>query len=155
MARAIVFLVTTCALVFANSAVFVFVDGATGYLADLLVLAHDQTVKVEAWGGFLLQRAGGDQFLKVLDCLSIDGVTVKIRAWRQVDLGPRDVQKAQRVSGRQRARFFSIDDVVRHTCHVFAAVSLRTQSTKGTNNRHRSSCRLHCGLNEGLWNSRL
>src|SRR6185369_9349802 len=146
--RAIVFLVTTGALVFANRAVVVFVDGATSYDADLLVLAHDQTIKIKTRLGFLFQRTRGNQFLKVLDCLSIDGVAVQIRALRQVDLGPRYMQKAQRISVSQSTRFFSVDDVVRHTCHFLGAVSLRTQSTKGTNNRHRSSCRLHAdGVN--------
>jgi hypothetical protein len=46
VACAIVFFVAACAFVFADRVVVVFVDGAAGDDADLLVLAHDQAVEV-------------------------------------------------------------------------------------------------------------
>ena len=54
----------------------------------------------------LLQR------LEVLGRPLVDRVGVRIGARRQIDLGARDVQKAERVAGGERARFVGVDDVV-------------------------------------------
>src|SRR5215208_1253684 len=51
------------------------------------------------------------------------------------------MQETERISVRKSPCFFSVDDVVRHTGYHLGPLRLRTQSTKGTNNRHRSSYR--------------
>ena len=48
VSRAIIFLVAPRAFVFANDVAVVFIDRATGNDANLLVIAHDQAVEIEA-----------------------------------------------------------------------------------------------------------
>src|SRR5215217_1313795 len=139
MTCAIVFFVAACSLMFTNRAVVVFVDRGAGDNADLLVVTHDEPVKIEGWLVLFFQRGGGDQFFKVLDCFSIDDVAVDVCVRRQVDFGPRHVQETERLSFRERARFVSVNYVVRYACHFLGALRLWTQSTKGTNDRHESS----------------
>ncbi len=107
--------------------------------ADLLVLAHDQPVEIKTRFGFFLERRFGDQLFEILNRLAIDRVAVKIRSRRQIDLGPRHVQKAEWIAVCESACFFGVHDVVRHARYSLGALGWRTQSAKGTNNRHKSS----------------
>jgi hypothetical protein len=125
--------------VFTDHVVVVFIDRATSHDADLLVLAHDEPVEVQARFSLLLQRSFGDELLKIFNGFSINGVAVKIGSGRQIDLGPRHVQKAEWLTLREGTRFFSVHDVVRDTGYSLGALGRRTQSAKGTNYRHKSS----------------
>jgi hypothetical protein len=44
---------------------------------------------------------------------------------RQIDLGPRDVQETQRITGRKRPRFGAVDDVVGHRRHAGRSIRHR------------------------------
>src|ERR1700730_10504353 len=49
------------------------------------------------------------------------------------------MQETQRIPRREGTSFFTIDDVIRNAGYCLGPLGRRTQSVKGTNNRHRSS----------------
>ena len=114
MPRAIVFLVAPRALVLLDDVAVVFVEAKAGRQAGLLVAAHaaaDRNTRSAR-----LRRRADDalQQVEIRGGPLVDRVGVRIRAWRQLDLGPRDAEKTQRVAVGERARFVGVDDVVGH-----------------------------------------
>ena len=112
MTGAVVFLVATRVLVFANDIAVVIVDGKATRQTDLGMTAHAQPIDVESRRLLDKQRCRGFQPLKVLHPRGIDIVSVKIGSRWKIDLRSRHVEKAQRISGGQCARFICVDNVV-------------------------------------------
>src|SRR5262249_5584460 len=65
-----------------------------------------------------------------------DGGGVRIAAVRQLELGTRDSEKAERVATGQRARFVGADDVVGNGCNLRRVGRFWPQRTKGIKRRH-------------------
>ncbi len=112
MARAVVLLIGPSALVLADEVSVVLVHGEGGGDAHLRVLAHDETVDVEARLVLFDECALRFEALEVLARFLVDLVRVDVRPFGQVDLGARDVEEAQGVPGGQRARLLGVDHVV-------------------------------------------
>src|ERR1019366_1941144 len=99
------------ALVLLDDVPIVFAERVTSRHADLLVRAHPQSVKVHAGLVFDDER-GLLQGVEIAGRTLVDAGRVRIGTGRQLELGARDAQEAQRVAGRQRARLIGIDDIV-------------------------------------------
>ena len=109
---AVVFLVAAGPLVLADDVRLILVDRKTTGDAGLLVRTHPQPVEIERRRIIYHERRALAQCHKVLTRFRIDPGRVRIRVGRQIDLGARDVQKAQGICGNQLARFFGTDDIV-------------------------------------------
>ena len=110
--RAVVFLVAPRALVLLDDVLLVLVDREASGNAGLLVRTHLQPVEIERRRLLDGQRRRPAQLLEILAPALIDGGRVGIRSRREVDLGPRDVQKTQGIARGELTRFFGVDDVV-------------------------------------------
>ena len=62
-----------------------------------------------------------------------------VGAGSQIDLGPRDVQKAQRIACGQRPGFVAADNIVGNRCHGRGSFGGRTQRGERINGRHEPS----------------
>ena len=80
MTRAIVLFIAPRALVFANDVTVVLIDGTAGDDADLFVVAHDQTIEIQARCFFLLKRAFFDELFEVCERLRVHLIAVDLRA---------------------------------------------------------------------------
>ena len=108
VARAVVFLVLPRLLVLLHDVAVVLVDRVAGREAGLLVRAHAQAVEVHRGLGFLDHRwrVSAAKFARRRP---VDGVGVRIGVRRQVDLGARHVQEAQRALPAASARASSVE----------------------------------------------
>ena len=112
MTRAIVLFVAPRALVFLDQVVVVLVHRVGGCHAGLHVRVHAQLVHIETWLVFEHERRGRSQPAEILSRLGVHRLVIWIRTGRQIDLGTRDVQKAQEISVSKCGSFFRIDDIV-------------------------------------------
>ncbi len=133
---AVVFFVRPRAFVLLDHVVVVLVERVAGRNASLRHVAHLQAVDVDA-GRFLDdERCLLLQTVEVLDRLSVHRVAVGIGVARAVDLGPRHMEKAQRISVGQRASFVSVDDVVGYGGDARRGGRSRTKRAKRRESRH-------------------
>jgi hypothetical protein len=100
------------------------------------MLAHHESIEIEARFGVHLQRALFDQSLKILARTFIDSVAVNVRAFGQINFGARYMQQAQRITGGQRARLLRINHVIGHTRHLLDSLDRRAQSAERINDSH-------------------
>ncbi len=110
--RAVVLLVAPGVLVLLDQALVVLVERVAGGEADLLVAAVAETIEVEARLGLDEERRRPPELRQVCRRPRVDLVPVGVGAGGQVDLGPGDVQEAQRVACRQRPRLLRAHHVV-------------------------------------------
>src|SRR5437773_8808881 len=61
---------------------------------------------------------------------------MRVSALRHIDLRPRHMQKTQEITCCERARFVSVNHVIRNTGYLAGTIRLRTQSTKRTYDGH-------------------
>jgi hypothetical protein len=99
VARAIVLLVAPGSLVFLDDVLFVLVDREASGHACLLVRSHPQAIEVERRRVLDDEGCLGPQRGQIVARLLVDTVRVRVCSWRQIDLGPRDVEKAEQVAG--------------------------------------------------------
>ena len=120
---------------FLDDVAVVFVNRKAGRQAGLGVAAHAEAIEIHT--GFLLQREGAlTECLEIARGPLVDLGGVGIGGRRQLELGPRDTQKAEWVAVGQRARFVGIDDIVRNSCDAGSGLWFRAQRTEGLERRH-------------------
>jgi hypothetical protein len=88
-------------------------------------------VNVEAWSGLAHEHADGLKLEKILPRLRVDGIAVRIRARRQVNFGPVDMQEAARPASGECGGFGGVDDIIRHAGHLGDVRWNRDQTLKG------------------------
>ena len=115
--RAVVLLVHARVLVLLDHAGVVVVQAEAARDARLHVPAHRQSIDVEADVVLRHEWRRLAQRVEVLVGRAGRRVVVRCHRGRQVDLGPRHVEKAQRIGG-QRPGFLRRDDVVGHRRHA-------------------------------------
>ena len=116
--------------------VVVLVDREACGDAGLRMRAHLQAIDVKRRRVFFDERRARSQIAKVLGRAFVDLVGMRIGARRQIDLGARDVQKAQRVAVGQRPRLVGAHDVVRNSGHRRGRMGRGTQRCEGKNGSH-------------------
>ena len=125
MTRAVVFLVAPGPLVLLDDAAVVLVERKAGGHTGLLVRAIAQAIHVDA--RFVLDDERGPlQRFEIPDRPRVDLVAVRIGVRRQLELGPRHTQKAQRVAAGLHARFFGRDDIVGNGRNAAGIFGVRT-----------------------------
>ena len=133
---AIIFLVFACALVLSNYIRIVFIYRAAGSDSGLNMIAHTKAIDVKARSFFDEQRCFGLELFEVLGGFAIDCIGVNVYAVRQVDLWPRDVQKAERIPGGKLASLVSINDVIRHCRYRLRFCRCWAKRSKSANGCH-------------------
>ena len=94
---------------------------------------HDHAVDVVGGLALTNEHAVGDEPREAARALRVGFVGVGRAAFRQVDLGPRDVQEAPRPAGDERSRFLGVDDVVGRSDDLGRAGSRRPQCGERAN----------------------
>ena len=135
VAGAIVFLVAPRPFVLLDDVLVVFGEGKAGGQPHLLVRAHPQTIEVDARLGLEHQRLLL-QPAEVGFGPRVDRVSVRIGLLRQLDLGSRHPQEAQRIAIGQRSRLVGIDDVVGDCGDAGRIGRIGTQRTEGMQSGH-------------------
>jgi hypothetical protein len=115
---------------------FVLVERVAGRHAGLRHVIHAQPIDIEARRVLNDQRGLLPQPLEVPDRLLIHGGIVRIEVAWAVDLCPGHMEKAQRISGRQRTCFVSVDDVVGYRRDTRRGGRSRTKRAKRRESRH-------------------
>ena len=133
--RAIVFLVAARALVLLDDVAVVLVDGEARGETGLDVAPHLQPVEIDARLVLHDQRVFPER-RKIVRRATVHGVCVWIGAGRQLELGARHAQEAQRVAVGERAGLVGADNVVGNGCDAGGIGCVRTQRTKRMKRRH-------------------
>ncbi len=127
MTHAVVLLVGPRELVLAHAIRLVRAHRGRQRDAGLLVVGGAHAVDVVGRRGVADQHARLAQPIEGGPGLSVDGVGVGVRVPRQVDLRPRDVEKARGPAGRELAGLVGADDVVRRCGDLGRVVGARAQ----------------------------
>ncbi len=133
----IVFLVLPRALVLPDDVAVVLGERIARRHAGLAVPVRIQMVEIQRRVSFLHHGRVALEGPVSFGGSAINDVAVGIGAGRQVDLGPRHVQKAQRAGARQGARFLDVDDVVGNGRDMRRGGRIGANSTEGSDDSHR------------------
>jgi hypothetical protein len=96
--RAVVFLVAARALVLLDDVALVFVDEEAAGDAGLDVGPHAQPVEVKRRLSLGDERRAAAQRGEIRRRAGVDGIAVRVGPLRQIDLGPGDVKKIERIA---------------------------------------------------------
>jgi len=96
VARAIVFLVAPCPLVLLHQIGIVLIDRVARRQASLRMGPHPQAVEIR--GRHVLLDHVRPHACKPLGGRPVDVVRVRVRIWREIDLGPGHVQETEVVA---------------------------------------------------------
>ncbi len=143
VARAVVFLVPPGALVLPDYARIVLVDREAGGDSRLHVAAHAEPVEVGA-RLVLDDERPVPQRRVILRRAAVDGVGVRIGVGRQLELGTRDANKAERVALGERARLVGRDHVVGNGRHRAGDVRRGTQRPERVERGHEGRIMPRC-----------
>ncbi len=114
MPRPVVFLVLARSLVLSDDVAGVLIDRDAGGDPGLLVIPHPKPIHVDAGRLLLDEGRRTPQPGEVGRRGGVDRVSMGIGLGRQLDLGPRDPQEAERVVAGQLAGLGRAHHVVRH-----------------------------------------
>ena len=136
MTRPIVLLVLPRSLVLLDDVAFVLVKCIAAGDASLRHRTHAQSVHVQARRVLDQKRRFVFQPFEIRHRLRVHRIAVRRRVARAVDFRPRDVQKAQRIAGRECPGFVGADHVVRHGGDARSSVGRWTKRPEGRESRH-------------------
>ena len=105
--------------------------------AGLAVAVRVQMVEIQRRRSLVRERRVALQRAISFGSGAIDDVVMGIRVRGQVDLGPRDVQKAERIAARKGTRFVGVDHVVGNGGDARRGGRIGADSTEGSDDSHR------------------
>ena len=136
VARAVVFLVLPRPLVFLDDVAVVLGERIARGHARLAVPVSVEMIEIHRGLGFLNERRIPFQRAIPVGCRAIHDIGVRIGAGGQIDLGPRDVEKTQRIAAGKRARFLRVDDIVGNGGDPVRDSRIGANSTEGSDDSH-------------------
>ena len=135
--RAVVFLVLPRALVLLDDVAVVLGERIARRHARLAVAVRVEMIEIQRGLGFLDERRVALQRAIPFGGSAVHDIGVRVGARRQIDFGPRDVQKTQGIAAGKGARFFGVDDVIGNGGDPRRGGRIGANSTEGSDDSHR------------------
>ncbi len=136
MARAVVFLVLPRPFVFLDDVAVVLGERIARGDTRLAVPVSVEMIEIHRGLGFLNEGRIPFHLPVPVGCRAIHDIGVRVGAGGQIDFGPRDVEKTERIPAGKRARFLRVDDIVGNSGDPVRDSWIGANSAKGSDDSH-------------------